>query len=267
MRVLFVLAACSFLLAIYPSNSYPEPQPKAENKPTTQDKRGTQESPLIIHGDITTKAAEKTERDRQQEEEKIEIERSLAKYAGWTAVITGVLVLVTGVLAFVTYKLWTATNKLVIGADNTARHELRAYMGVERVTIQDTHRGGFPGFGKFTIRNFGKTMAKDAQIWIVGSLITVKEMTDFPLGERKSKQVIMPNESIGFHEPIEFETGDLELFNRGIGYVYLWGRIEYTDVFGEPHWTTFRFVSYKKWTTVDMTGWNVKTCEEGNDAT
>ena len=82
MRILFALAACSLAIAISSSNSYPQPQSEAENKPTTQDKRGTQESPLIIQGDITTKASEKPESDRKQEEEKIEIERSLAKYAG-----------------------------------------------------------------------------------------------------------------------------------------------------------------------------------------
>lgn len=167
----------------------------------------------------------------------------------------------------VTVALVVATGGLVYYARDTARKELRAYVGVEHVTIQDKFRGGPPGFGKFTIRNFGKTMAKDTQIWIVGTLKTVGEMTDFPLSDRRSKQVVMPNEPIGFDESIEIEAGDIQLFDQGIGYVYLWGRIEYSDVFGEPHWTTFRFVNYKRWISLDMTGWDLKTCDEGNDAT
>jgi hypothetical protein len=125
MKTLFAFAICSFFLVLSASYSYPQPQAKSENNPTAQDKRGTQESPLIIQGDITTKAPEKAESDRKHEEEKIEIERSLAKYAGWTAAITGVLVLVTGVLAFVTYKLWKSTRDLATDASKTADRQAK----------------------------------------------------------------------------------------------------------------------------------------------
>ncbi|MBI3808266.1 MAG: hypothetical protein HY281_12265 [Nitrospirae bacterium] len=123
MKTLSAFAICSFVLALSVSYGYPQPQAKSENNPTAQDKRGTKESPLIIQGDITTKASEKPESDRKQEEEKIEIERSLAKYAGWTAVITFVLVLVTGALAFVTYKLWRSTKDLATDAKASATQQ------------------------------------------------------------------------------------------------------------------------------------------------
>lgn len=120
MKTLFAFAVCSFLLVLSASYGYPQPQAKSENKPTAQDKRGTQESPLIIQGDIITKAPEKPESERKQEEEKIGIERSIATYTGLAAGITFLLVIVTGVLAHYTYKLWKSTNALAEDAKRTA---------------------------------------------------------------------------------------------------------------------------------------------------
>ena len=120
MKTLFVFAVCSFVLALSASYGYPQSQAKSENKPTAHDKRGTQESPLIIQGNITTKAPEKPESERKQEEEKIGIERSIATYTGLAAGITFLLVIVTGVLARYTYKLWKTTNALAEDAKRTA---------------------------------------------------------------------------------------------------------------------------------------------------
>ena len=120
MKTLFAFAVCSFVLVLSASYGYPQSQAKSENKPTVQDKRGTQESPLIIQGNITTKAPEKPESERKQEEEKIGIERSIATYTGLAAGITFLLVIVTGVLARYTYKLWKTTNALAEDAKRTA---------------------------------------------------------------------------------------------------------------------------------------------------
>lgn len=120
MKTLFAFAVCSFVLVLSASYGYPQSQAKSENKPTAQDKRGTQESPLIIQGNITTKAPEKPESERKQEEEKIGIERSIATYTGLAAGITFLLVIVTGVLARYTYKLWKTTNALAEDARRTA---------------------------------------------------------------------------------------------------------------------------------------------------
>lgn len=183
--------------------------------------------------------------------------------AEWlVALFTGLLVFVTGWLVYYTKNLWGATGKLVIGADNTARHELRAYMGVATNRILKGQGEREPHCVELVIQNFGKTMAKDTQVWI-NATITNEAITDFPLGERKSKTVVMPHESLGFQH-------DIGLPKTTPGRIYLWGRIEYKDVFEEPHWTTFRFMDDKSAWLTSMTGqtpgWTTKTCDEGNDA-
>jgi hypothetical protein len=169
-------------------------------------------------------------------------------------------------LALFTLGVWWATWRLVRGADKTAKHELRAYVGVEHVHIEKGEVLASPHCGKIVIRNFGKTMAKDMQIWING-VMADGEVTDFPLGDRKSKTVVMPNESIGGLEH------EIPVHSNTAAPIYLWGRIEYKDVFKIPHWTKFRFVNYKQDYFPGTggggisIGWAVKTSgEDSNDA-
>lgn len=150
-------------------------------------------------------------------------------------------------IALFTLCLWLATRKLVKDADETAKKELRAYVGIERVRIIDFD-DNFPHRGQFIIQNFGKTMAMNTNIWING-VMTDKDIFHFPLEDKdiKSTTVVMPNESIGGIEQ------NLPRHPRNIANTaditksfYLWGRIEYKDVFGKPHWTIFRFRSYRR---------------------
>lgn len=197
-------------------------------------------------------------------------------------------------LAIFTFLLWWATYKLARDAKNAAarqatdtqtslatakqaanastdmgatmernaRYELRAYVGVQHVHIENGNGGDHRGI--FVIKNFGKTMAKATVIRINGTMI-IGAIAEFPLGDRdrKSKTVVMPSESLG---GIEHAINPIE--GQG-SRIYLWGRIDYKDVFGFSHWTLFRFVDYKKTfseSTGLHTGWDVKTCAEGNDA-
>lgn len=166
----------------------------------------------------------------------------------WLIGVTGVLTIVTG--------------GLVLYSRDTARKELRAYVGIASNHILRGQGESEPNCVEIVIQNFGKTMAKDTKIWI-NATITTGTITSFPLGDRKSKTVVMPNESLGFKH-------DIELPKNTAGRIYFWGRIEYTDVFGEPRWTTFSFMDDKPAWLTGMTGqapgWTTKTCDEGNDA-
>lgn len=273
-RIIGLLLLC--LVAVPAYSKDPPQAPRVETKEQAKDSPPANQNPNHNSQTVTVPPpislqqasnidAKKTSEDAQRGSDEASEYWTLGSHR--VKVTDTLLVGFTALLFGATLFLYFATRSLVIGADTTAKHELRAYMGVDHVTIQGEYRGGPPGFGKFTIRNFGKTLAQDAQIWIVGTLVTAGDITVFPLGERKSKTVVMPNEAIGFDEPIDKSKEDVELVRIGVGSAYLWGRIEYRDVFGEPHWTTFRFVSSKPWITEDMTGWDVKTCDEGNDAT
>jgi hypothetical protein len=70
---------------------------------------------------------------------------------GWLAIFTLGLFIATAILA-------CATFRLVRGAEDTAKKELRAYVGVARVHIVDGNGTRIPRRGIFIIKNFGKTM-------------------------------------------------------------------------------------------------------------
>ena len=268
MRIFWALAVCSLAILVSSSNSYPQPQTKSENKPTTQDKRGTQEAPLIIQGDITTKTAEKPESERKQEEEKIEIERSIAKYTGWAAGVTLLLVLVTGFLAIYTYKLWKSTNTLAEDAKNAAtqqaadtqkslaiarqsantaattvavmeknaRKELRAYLMVDCVELVDVKPDASRDFYETWIhvryKNFGQLPATKIKYWSdIGK-------HEFPLsGDLVGQKVMQWTGPVAPHDTFTAKM-KLELMDSADEHdaLYIQGEIHYIDGF-QDRWT------------------------------
>jgi hypothetical protein len=242
MRIVIVLATCSVLLVLCPSHSYPQPQSNTQNQPTAQEKRGTQDSPSMIQGDRPTKTAEKPERDSKQEEEKIDIERSLAKYTGWTAGVTFLLVLVTGVLATFTYKLWKSTNKLVEGAEDTAKRQLRAY-----VSVTPTKLNGPANISHyFSMINHGQTPARDVMETGLMDVFPYPLPPNFPFpalpGPRHGRLVLHPDQTnySGLAGAARtFTQQEIAHIGTGQYRLYIYGLITYTDVFEKPHITKF----------------------------
>ena len=112
-------------------------------------------------------------------------------------------------------------------------------------------------------------MAKDVEVTMAGIFAKAKAPTAFAFGDSQCKTILMPNEAMISEEPIEIGERNYDSLSKGKGTVYVWGRIDYKDVLGEPRWTTFRFMT-KGIRTVYAErpgfGWKVKTCKEGNDA-
>ena len=176
------------------------------------------------------------------------------------------LVLFTALLFVATWRLWLATDNLVKGSDDTAKRELRAYVGTEHIGVLDN-----PVRGGIVVKNFGRTIATEVEVRIAGAFANTQPIANFSLGGRKCKAIHMPSEVTQWNEPVAIQGNDRALLNSGTGSVYVWGRIDYKDVFGEPHWTTFRFMTEGRPGPLDDPyfsghGWKVQTCHEGNDA-
>jgi len=184
----------------------------------------------------------------------------------WGLTANVILVLFTGGLFHATYRLSKSTEALVKGANDTAKRQLRAYVGCDHISILAN-----PIRGEFLIRNFGQTIAKDVQVRLAGAIENVQPLTSFDSGILKCKTVIMPGEAARWDAPVEIAEHDVDLLSQGIGSIKIWGRVDYEDVFGELHWTTFRFVSDGGRATdhtmgINRPGWKTITCHEGNDA-
>ena len=60
------------------------------------------------------------------------------------AFYTSLLAIFTGILGASTVALWLATRRLVREAEDTARRQLRAYVGIENIGIKNVEAGGKP---------------------------------------------------------------------------------------------------------------------------
>jgi hypothetical protein len=264
---IFLLAVTSHASPLESQNKEPEQSPETKQRAAPTE-RGSKDLPVIVEIAPSAPLKVETEHGREAENEKTSNERWIANGTVALALVTAVLAAATIGLMVFTFKLWKATNKLVEGSDNTARKELRAYMGVDRIVIYDDFLSSNSGHVELRIKNFGNTMAKSTQIWIEASE-PVAEPNFNERGEKKAKTVVMPKEALGFKASIN-RTTDCSMSKVLAGAIRIWGRIEYADVFGQERWTTFRFINDSREAFDSpggkIYGWSVKTDQEGNDA-
>jgi hypothetical protein len=142
-----------------------------------------------------------------------------------------------------TNKLWSVTNKTLEHAERTTRKELRAYLSVEPLGINE-YIGHNYLIGHFRVRNTGKIPAKDVSIYSTIALDADGKRTKFPIGiARPSPTVLQPGAEMEFgsYEGWEIPADQLDS-NEPLkvrGYLYVWGEILYTDEFKTAGWTAF----------------------------
>jgi hypothetical protein len=95
--------------------------------------------------------------------------RNTAEFANrWAALIaalsTFVLAIFTWRVWLSTHRLWSVTNKTLEHAERTTRRELRAYVSVEPLGINE-YIGHNYLIGHYQIRNVGKIPARDVTIY------------------------------------------------------------------------------------------------------
>jgi hypothetical protein len=168
---------------------------------------------------------------------------------GVVAFFTFVLAASTIALWLSTKKLWRITDETLEHAQETSRKELRAYIGVEPAGITRYLARPEDGperiLGHFVIHNVGNVPAQKVSIF---SAIEWSED-----GERRTFEHRPVEDSPTALQPrgqMQFGTGNpLATSNikpdpskpstRWLGYLYVWGRVTYTDEFETDGWTNF----------------------------
>lgn len=238
----------------------PKEQSARESKDPHDDKRGTQESPLIIKVLPSPNTNGEADKVAQHQEGK-------ATPDWWLVILTGGLVVATAVLSVVTTFLWRATERLVKGADNTAKRQLRAYIAVKEddEPIQDI-AGPDNGHAleiRMVMKNVGQTPAFKLTQWT--SAIVDRETVQLPIYEHDPARGIYmpPRIKMGFvtridtpwtRQMLEMETGEDVC-------LHIWGEIHYVDIFDEPRFVKFRFIKRQ-----GDTGSELEFHPEDNDA-
>ena len=149
--------------------------------------------------------------------------------------------LATLAIACFTLTLWLATHKLWLASENTAKRQLRAYVFVVNAERISHH---VPALGtRFEVKNTGQTPAYDVFISIGakfdGLLLTSpppklkKEDYSFAIGPGKSITHTM------IADPV-LAPDEMEAINHDAGKLFIIGRIDYRDTFGQVQYTEFQ---------------------------
>jgi hypothetical protein len=188
------------------------------------------------------------------------------KYEGLiTAAFTVVLAIFTGRLWFSTEKLSESTKKLVEGAEDTAKRQLRAYLGLARFNIE-WERHEFI----IVVRNDGQTPARQVSAFFNTQWYPPGQ--DLPLDFSFADYNQDPDGSgpifitPGQEHPWSFQL-DWERFTRfnngALAQFYLYGRFEYFDVFGEQRISEFCYQAVR----FSSGGGAFRVASRHNDAT
>ncbi len=175
-------------------------------------------------------------------------DEALARYTLALAVFTGVLAVSTSLLSLFTYRLWSATRDVVLDGRDTAERQLRAYVFVSD-TNYDSTGVTFPNVVAYmpTMKNSGQTPAYDVVFRTQIAFCPKDKLPPLePLGDNVSYAPLAPGAVLKSPQPpMQIDLGRLALIQAGTHAVYLYGRIEYRDIFGTLRHTTFRYVRAK----------------------
>lgn len=95
---------------------------------------------------------------------------------------TIIIAIFTAVLGLATAFLWKATKALVDGANDTAERQLRAYVMIESVRLEDFEVGRRP-FARVTLRNSGATPAHQLTHWCMMGFDAFPHTLPFPTSD------------------------------------------------------------------------------------
>jgi hypothetical protein len=169
------------------------------------------------------------------------------------------------ILCLITFMLWGATARLVRGADETAKRQLRAYVYIEKADFTFTQEDGWQI--NYRIKNFGQTPAHHVQLRSVLRVVDWRdENTEIPTPDSDEALGSMApsGDFYDYFDNIEGEANFDEIKN-GTKAIYLVGSIHYDTVFGlGPRITNFRYLIGG---TVGCEGHEMYADNTGNDAT
>ena len=173
------------------------------------------------------------------------------------AIFTVILGLATCILGAATIKLWRATDRLVMGAANTAERQLRAYVSVKTIKMEDYRNAGTMGVDGTVvpgtvhnykiaaeIENTGQTPTRKAVVNINRGLRPTKLPDDFDFPDGPKSEVAAIGARSTF-DTLDFfvSIAEVEKVIEKKQKMYVWGWVDYNDVFERTprHRTEFCF--------------------------
>jgi hypothetical protein len=237
----------AFLLVLLSESSQGprQQQPRYRQYESASYQRGTEKAPVVIKLDSVerNRVARQDEQQRLDKKTADDMAIRYTKYSLFTNV---------GLVAF-TFGLWWVTRGLVSGAENTARHQLRAYVSVRPHALEGELVPLNPLVCKIRLLNHGLTPAIDMTFTMsklilpfplpsIDLLVANVDPDPLPL------LVLQPRQRQGGASNKEIapvSTEDISRLRRGENEkgepirLYCFGIVKYWDVFGREHWTNY----------------------------
>jgi hypothetical protein len=159
-----------------------------------------------------------------------------------------------------------AADATVEHARDTSKLELRPYVGITSAkALQLTTNN--QNIAALTIENVGKTPAINVCTWFGSVGVNAGETFDFDLAEKPAnlKRFTSPPNGkfiLNIKANGLLSEEDIRKIRDGRTVLFVFGTIDYTDVFGDPHTTTYRYQFAREKGVGDI----LNVCEEGNEA-
>ncbi len=165
-----------------------------------------------------------------------------------------------------------AAEKAVTNAQAHAAQELRAYVSLEsaHIEIRDVPNNLTSKRLRVVldIKNSGQTPAYDVttsfvcEVWDIPHIgATYREVEQ--RNDRDGKSIVGPGATFEIRlNDLIIPYSDVSLIDGGMKKIYIWGRVDYRDIFNEWRWVRTRLRSLE----LSKNVWKVGPCQEGNEA-
>jgi hypothetical protein len=168
-------------------------------------------------------------------------------------------------------KLWDASERQLEHLKESAERQLGAYIGVSEGRIV-SYDWGNTFVAEITIKNTGQTPAYQVTHYISATSRDRGTIESFNMPAKKpQKWVMAPSASWKLAQNIgPINVGTIQQGQREI---FVWGHVDYFDVFDKPQWLEFRLRNEREerqaigaTSKVVTIGWELEPCEDGNDS-
>jgi hypothetical protein len=163
-------------------------------------------------------------------------------------------------------KASAAAEASVVVASDTAKKQLRAYVYVDEITVENID-DPTNAYAKIMIKNGGQTPAYELRNKTGRVIRLVNDDSDFPMigpVETGSKSVMNPTGISKIRVDLDYSNDVISAIQDGRVILFLFGRIIYRDAFGDEQESCFRCM-YSGLHRDPKGG--MTFCSEGNEAT
>jgi len=226
------------------------------NQQAKGEQRGTQNSPVFVKGDVTTKQdKEQADKDAKEREIKAKVDTDLVEYTFWLAVFSGCMILVAAIqigLFVWQLTLMARATKDAGQAAEAANTSANAVMLAERAYVKMSHVS--PGVRWFEkneelfeveveVKNHGHTPASVTDVRIGAKVLNNDELLPEPfpysISPRTADSIpnafLVTNETFFYTRCFPLRGQDLADVKCGGKRLWIFGHADYIDTFGKRH--------------------------------